>query len=161
MLLLLSADFFLSILTVSKNSFMNVKRFGSRSGPTFCLSWSGSKLFATTKVATSKETFSRCCLLSYLLAYISNNMDPDQNAPFGIVWSGFAVITFMNKNRQKRIWKYAAGKAQTSMRIRAFWSARLLFAVRKVYVICLIVAHLHLDKQWYNYFMSPISLDIS
>ena len=50
MLLLLFADYF-SKLTFSKNSFrtehyQSVKRFGFRSGPTFCWSLSGSKLFA-------------------------------------------------------------------------------------------------------------------
>ena len=52
MLLLLSADFFFSNKLFAKNSFSNcqhyqsVKQFGSRSGPTFCWAWSGSKLFA-------------------------------------------------------------------------------------------------------------------
>ena len=61
--------FLLSLLTFSnlnfstkkkfRKNYQRVKWFGSSSGPTFCLSWSGSKLFAkvqqTTKVATSIE----------------------------------------------------------------------------------------------------------
>ena len=42
-------NFFKMIFLFSKNYFRNnisVKQFGSRSGPTFCPSWSGSKLFA-------------------------------------------------------------------------------------------------------------------
>ena len=33
----------------------NVKQFGPRSSPTFCRAWSGFKLFATTKMASTGE----------------------------------------------------------------------------------------------------------
>ena len=41
-------------------------------------------------------------------AYIANNMDPDQTAPFGAVWSGFIVFASMIKNSLKCIWINAA-----------------------------------------------------
>ena len=54
---------FFKKLSFSKNSFRNtfsyqsVKHLGSRSGPTFCRSWSGSKLFA--KVISWKQVTMR------------------------------------------------------------------------------------------------------
>ena len=59
MILLSAADFFFKI-SFFKKSFRNTIRVGSMSGPKFCQSWSGSKLFAKvseqkTKVAASQE----------------------------------------------------------------------------------------------------------
>ena len=49
-----------------------------------------------------------CRLLMFLIAYIANNMDPDQTAPFGAVWSGFIVFASMIKSSLKCTWKYTA-----------------------------------------------------
>ena len=37
------------------------------------------------------------CSSSTLEAYIANNMDPDQTAPIGAVWSGFIVFASIIK----------------------------------------------------------------
>ena len=36
-------------------------------------------------------------VLNTLVAYIANNMDPDQTAPLGAVWSGFVVFVSKTK----------------------------------------------------------------
>ena len=44
--------------------------------------------------------YNNCCPLIYLstlIAYIANNMDPDQTAPLGAVWSWFIVFAYMVK----------------------------------------------------------------
>ena len=50
-----------------------------------------------------------CCLfLSYAyVAYIANNMEPDQT-PYWAVWSGFIVFPSMIKSSLKWAWIYAA-----------------------------------------------------
>ena len=52
-----------------QDHYQNVKRFGSRSGRTYCWSWSGSKLF--------NITFFQDFVSGTLL--VSNNLDPDQD----------------------------------------------------------------------------------
>ena len=43
-----------------------------------------------------------------LVAYIANNMDPDQTAPLGAVWSGFLVFASGIEISLECIWIYAA-----------------------------------------------------
>ena len=57
-----------------------------------------------------------CIFLSYaefiskltLAAYIANNMDQDQTAPKGAVWSGFIMFDSMIESSLKCTWIYAA-----------------------------------------------------
>ena len=45
-----------------------------------------------------------------LTAPLANNMDPDQTAPKGAVWSGFIVFASIVKNIQERIWQHFQDK---------------------------------------------------
>ena len=61
--------------TFFQEHYQSVKRFGSRSGPMFCLSWSGSKLFA--KVIRRQMLFSKHAFRNTIR--VSNGLDPDQD----------------------------------------------------------------------------------
>ena len=47
------------------------------------------------------------CLYSSV-SYIANNVDPDQTAPMGAVWSGSIVFATMIKSSLKSTWIYAS-----------------------------------------------------
>ena len=60
MLLMSSADFFFKIFKkFFQEHYQRVKQFGSRSGPTFCWSWSWSKLFANAFSRSQKSQLAR------------------------------------------------------------------------------------------------------
>ena len=66
------------------------------------------KNYAVTPQVTIFVVWSSCLLSAYV-AYVANNMDPDQTAPKGAVWSGFILFAFIKKSSLKCTWKYAAG----------------------------------------------------
>ena len=83
MLLLSSADLFFQNYFFQKNlsETQGVKRFGPKSGPTFCRSWSGSKLFAKVINRRQRSPLARkelcirfaasscCCSANFYLAF--------------------------------------------------------------------------------------------
>ena len=55
-------------------------------------------------------------------AYMANNMDPDQTALSGAVWSVFIVFASMIKSSQKGIRVYAADeKKQMTFQDKNYW----------------------------------------
>ena len=87
-----SANFFFKINYFKKffqEYHQSVKQFGSRSGPTFCLAWSGSKLFTKVsvkekKVAASKKRNNRHI---FNPLYLPCLQDFYQDGIFVPVWS--------------------------------------------------------------------------
>ena len=57
-----------------KEHYQSVKQFGSRSGPTFCRPWSGSKLFAKVISRWQKSPLARKKLTLYLLVLSAYNL---------------------------------------------------------------------------------------
>ena len=57
-----------------------------------------------SRIVLSAPLVCLCCLV----AYIANNMDSDQTAFKGAVWSGFIVFAYMIKSSLKWTWIYAA-----------------------------------------------------
>ena len=86
MLLLSSADFFKInfFKKIFQSYYQPIKRFGYRSGPTCCRSWSCAKLFSPTKVTASKEIMNILMLNNYavnniLWFYLLTPLVPEAN----------------------------------------------------------------------------------
>ena len=65
------------------------------------------QLLTLYQLFTSIAVSSLICICT-LVAYFANNMNPDQTAPKGAVWSGFIWFTSMKKSSLKCTWIYAA-----------------------------------------------------
>ena len=85
--------FFFFKLTFFKKTFQEyhqcIKQFGSRSGPTFCRGWSGSKLFAKVISRRKKSPLAgkvKNCWMS------SKQCRPWSDAAFCSIWSGSTLF---------------------------------------------------------------------
>ena len=124
--------------------FQSVKRFGSRSGPTFCRSWSGSKLFAKViirrqKMPLARKELTHISLLSFLW-YLGKQRRPRSDATFYLI----RVSTVCSQNvllEQK--WK------KNSPNIPKIWNRLVL----------LIEIGKFIRLKWVNHFILFYSLD--
>ena len=71
---------------------------------------------------SSTLPLSHCASSCLLVAYIVNNMDPDQTAPFGADWSGFILFASMKNSSLKTTWVYAADlKSRRNFQVCWYW----------------------------------------
>ena len=90
MLLLSSADFFQTILfkILFQEHYRNVKWFGFRSEPTFCLSWSWYKLFESVICRCQKSLLARKRLSNTFIkgSKFKISLCPEDVALLSVIW---------------------------------------------------------------------------